>query len=162
MKQKCAWCSGLFCFFAPCLSSLTLLTGQSWRVRYALIRCCAILHGSVGDDRIRKTPVQPARLPGQMAQHHLPSHSPEADVRGSRPLRGDLEDVWPSQAVVDHPSTALLSHPFSSLSRLIPQALTQLYSTSGQSRWHLVHTEDTATSFTTTSFWFPAPVHNRS
>lgn len=87
--------------FASCLSSLTLLIGEGWRVRYALIRCFAILQRPASDGRIRETSVQPARLPGQMAPHHLPSHPQEADVRGSRPLRG----IWKMSGLGEQPWT---------------------------------------------------------
>lgn len=124
--------------FASCLSSLTLLIGESWRVRYELIQCFAILQRPASDGGIRKTSVQPARLPGQMALHHLPSHPQEADVRGSRPLRG----IWKMSGLAEQPRTVPPppSRPFSPLSRLIPQAPAQLYPTSGHIGWHLGHT----------------------
>ncbi len=124
--------------FASCLSALTLLTGESWRVRYALIRCFAILHRPASDGRIRKTSVQPARLSGQMALHHLPSHPQEADVRGSRSLRG----IWKMSGPTKQPWTVDLppSHPFSPLFTLIPQASAQLDPTSGHISRHLEHT----------------------
>ena len=74
--------------FASCSSSLTLLIGESWRVRYALIPCFPILQrplSEAGSEMVR-----PACPPGQMVAHHLLSHLQEADVRGSRPLRG----IW--------------------------------------------------------------------
>lgn len=63
------------------------------------------------DGRIRKTSVQPAHLPGQMVLHHLPLHPHEADVRGSRPLRGIWKMSGLTQAFLDRPSTP--SHPVS-------------------------------------------------
>lgn len=92
--------------FSSYLSGLTLLIGESWRVRYVLIQCVTILQRTASDGRIRKTSVQPARLPGQMA-HHLPSHSQEADVKGSRPLQG----IWKMSGLakwgLDCPSTSI-------------------------------------------------------
>lgn len=58
--------------FASCLSTLTLLVGESWRVGYALIWCFAILQKPVSDDRIRKMPIQPVCLPSQMVLQLLP------------------------------------------------------------------------------------------
>lgn len=104
--------------FASCLSSLTLLIGESWRVRYALIRCFAILQRPANDGRI----VQPVHLSGQMALHHL---------QGIWKMCGLAKQSWTL-----HP----LSHSFSPLSKLIPQASAELYPTSGHISWHLEHT----------------------
>lgn len=86
------------------------------RVRYALIWCFAILQRLASDGRIRETSIQPVHLPDQMVLHHLPLHPQEADVRGSKPLRG----IWKMSGVTEHswtvPST-LHPHP-------IPSALT--------------------------------------
>lgn len=75
--------------FASCLSSLTLLRGESWRVRYALIRCIAILQRPASDGRIRKTPVQPARLFLARWSGIISSHPQEADVRGEQASPGE-------------------------------------------------------------------------
>lgn len=75
--------------FASCLSSLTLLTGESWRVRYALIRCIAILQRPASDGRIRKTPVQPVRLFLARWSGIISSHPQEADVRGEQASPGE-------------------------------------------------------------------------
>lgn len=116
-------------FCSPFISADLAYT-RGWRVRYALIRCFAILQPPASDGRISKTPVQPAHLPGHMVLHHLPLHPQEADVKGSRPLRG----IWNMSGLAEHSSAVHPtppSHPFSRLSRLIPQASAQLYPTSG-------------------------------
>lgn len=91
--------------FASCLSALTLLIGESWRVRYALIRCFAILQRPASDGGIRKTSVQPARLPGQMVLHQLPLTSARSRCEREQASPGNLEDVWPGRAALDRPST---------------------------------------------------------
>lgn len=94
--------------FSSYLSWLTLLIGESWRVRYVLIQCFTILQRAASDDGIRKkTSIRPAHLPDQMALHHLPSHSHQADVKGRQASPGNVEDAWPGQAGPDNPSTAL-------------------------------------------------------
>lgn len=121
-----------------CLAFFFLFIIADLAYRKKLIRCFAILQRPASDGRIRKTPVQPARLPGQMAPHHLSSHPREADVRGSRPLRG----IWKMSGLAEKSWTVPTppSHPLSPLSRLIPRASPQLYPTSGHIGWHLEHT----------------------
>lgn len=69
-------------------------------VTHVLIQCFTILRRTARDDRIRKTSVQPAPPPGQMALHHLSSQSREADVGLSR---GILES-WLGRAGWTAPS----------------------------------------------------------
>lgn len=69
--------------------------------------CADVLRCHIASDaRIRETSEQPARLSGQMASHHLPSHSEEADVKGKRASLEGGGDVWPPHTAQDGPSTS--------------------------------------------------------
>lgn len=74
-------CLAVFCVFTVTdLAHRRALEGQI---------CADVLRCHIASDaRIRETSEQPARLSGQMASHHLPSHSEEADVKGKRASRG--------------------------------------------------------------------------
>lgn len=91
--------------FPACLSLLTLLIGESWRVRSALIRRFAILQKPRSDGRIwRRKKKRPPGLRGSLARWSCIISArihKKADVRGS----GPLEDVWPRRAGLDRPST---------------------------------------------------------
>lgn len=141
--------------FASCLSSLTLLVGESWRVRYALIRYFAILQRPASDGRIRKTSIQPALLPGQMVLHHLPSHPHEADAGGSRPLWG----IWKMSGlakqcwIVPPPPVPPLQPSLHTDSPGLCSAVPYLWTHRLASGAHstLTSVEDTATSSTRTT-----------
>lgn len=93
--------------FSSYLSWLTLLTGESWRVRYVLIQCFTILQRAASDDRIRKN-VRPA---GTSSRPDGPTSSPLTFARSrcerEQASPGNAEDVWPGRAGPDNPSTAL-------------------------------------------------------
>lgn len=129
--------------FASCLSSLTLLVGESCRVRYALIRSFAILPRN--DAGMKKTSTQAACLTyNQMVPNQLPEHPQEADAREEQASPGNLKDVWPWTV----PST-----PIPPLQLCLSWLIPQLQRTSG----HICGRLDTHRTSASAKLQLPPP-----
>lgn len=127
--------------FSSYLSWLTFLIGESWRVRYVLIQCFTILQRAASDEQDQKKcpsglHIFLTRWPCIISPHVRTKQM----WKGGRPLQG----TWKMPGLAKQARTIPppLSHPFSPLSRLLPKASAQLYSTPGHISWRTQHPSD--------------------